>query len=61
MIRAVCAASSFDTPTQENLEELFDVMHQFVCDYLEIYYPRNATGAKDVRNDTEMLAWLDGT
>ena len=51
--------ASFETPTQENLEELFNVMHRFVCNYLEIYYPRNATGANDVRNDTETLEWLE--
>ena len=34
--------AGFDTPTQENLEALFDVMHRFVRNYLEIYYPRNA-------------------
>jgi arachidonate 15-lipoxygenase len=51
-------SAKFDTPTQQNLEELFDVMHNFVCDYLEIFFPQNATGAKDVRNDPETLAWL---
>ena len=59
VIRAVCAAPSFDTPTQENLEALFDVMHRFVGNYLEIYYPRTATGAKAVRSDAETLAWLE--
>jgi hypothetical protein len=49
---------AFDTPTQQNLEDLFDVMHHFVCDYLEIYYPRNATGANDVRRNPGILAWL---
>ena len=33
--------AGFDTPTQENLEALFDVMHRFVCNYLHIYHPRN--------------------
>jgi arachidonate 15-lipoxygenase len=52
--------AGFDTPTQENLEALFDVMHRFVCNYLEIYYPRNAaTGASAVHNDAETLAWLE--
>jgi Lipoxygenase len=51
-------SAKFATPTQRNLEELFEVMHNFVCDYLEIFFPKNATGAKDVRNDTETLAWL---
>jgi hypothetical protein len=52
-----CAA--FDTPTQQNLEDLFDVMHRFVRNYLKIYYPRNATGANDVRRDRETLLWLE--
>ena len=51
--------AGFDTPTQDNLEALFDVMHRFVCNYLEIYYPRNsATGASAVHGDAETLAWL---
>jgi hypothetical protein len=50
--------ATFDTPTQQNLEELFDVIHNFVCDYLEIYFPQKATGAKDVRRDPPTLAWL---
>jgi arachidonate 15-lipoxygenase len=50
--------ANFDTPTQQNLEELFDVMHRFVRNYLEIYWPRNAFGAKDIRRDPETLAWL---
>ena len=51
--------AGFDTPTQENLEALFDVMHRFVRNYLKIYYPRNAAGANSVRNDPETLAWLE--
>jgi arachidonate 15-lipoxygenase len=52
--------AGFDTPTQENLEALFDVMHRFVCNYLEIDYPRNAaTGASAVHGDAEVLAWLE--
>jgi arachidonate 15-lipoxygenase len=49
----------FETPTQQNLEDLFNVIHHFVCEYLEIYYPENATGANDVRHNTEILDWLD--
>ena len=50
----------FDTPTQTNLEALFDVIHRFVSNYLQIYYPRNAaTGASAVHDDTETLAWLE--
>ena len=33
-------------------------MHTFVRDYLEIFFPKSATGAKDIRNDPETLAWL---
>jgi hypothetical protein len=51
--------AGFDTPTQRNLKELFDVMHAFVRNYLRIYYPRNAKGAKDVRRDPETLDWLE--
>jgi hypothetical protein len=48
----------FDTPTQQNLEELFEVLHHFVRNYLKIYYAENPTGANGVRRDSEMLAWL---
>ena len=46
--------AGFDTPTQDNLEALFDVFHRFVCNYLEVYYPRNSA-----IDDTETLAWLE--
>ena len=49
----------FETPTQKNLEALFNIIHHFVCEYLNIYYPQNATGANDVHNNTEILDWLD--
>jgi arachidonate 15-lipoxygenase len=52
--------AGFDTPTQDNLEALFDVLHRFVRNYLQIYYPRNAdTGAGAVHGDAEVLAWLE--
>jgi hypothetical protein len=51
--------AGFDTPTQQNLEALFDVMHSFVRNYLDIYYPRNANGTRAIRSDTEVMAWLD--
>jgi hypothetical protein len=50
--------AGFDTPTQDELEALFDVIHSFVRNYLEIYYPRNINGANSVRRDPETLAWL---
>jgi arachidonate 15-lipoxygenase len=52
--------AAFDTPTQHNLEDLFEVMHNFVCDYLEIYYPKNANGANDIRHNHAILAWPNG-
>ncbi|MCW2756248.1 MAG: hypothetical protein JWQ32_3659, partial [Marmoricola sp.] len=53
-------SARFDTPTQENLEALFDVLQRFVCNYLEIYYPRNAAaGASAVHDDVETLAWVE--
>jgi arachidonate 15-lipoxygenase len=52
--------AGFDTPTQDNLEALFDVMHGFVRNYLLIYFPSNAaTGPSAVNGDPETLAWLD--
>ncbi|MGO9033604.1 lipoxygenase family protein [Mycobacterium sp.] len=46
---------SFATPTQDNLKQLFDVMHQFVCDYLKIYY----ADTKALQNDANVMGWLD--
>ncbi|OSC32543.1 hypothetical protein B8W69_01880 [Mycobacterium vulneris] len=51
--------AGFETPTQDNLEKLFEVMHCFVRNYLDIYYPRNANGDKAVRSDIEAMTWLD--
>ncbi len=50
--------AGFDTPTQDNLEALFAVLHRFVRNYLEIYYPRKARGNKSIHRDSETLAWL---
>jgi hypothetical protein len=50
--------AGFDTPTQENLEALFNVLHRFVSNYLKIYYSQNPTSANGVRRDPETLAWL---
>jgi arachidonate 15-lipoxygenase len=51
--------AGFQTPTQDNLEILFNVMHSFVCNYLEIYYPRNPDGTKAIRQDAKVMGWLD--
>ncbi|BBX44170.1 hypothetical protein GCM10009641_67300 [Mycobacterium cookii] len=48
----------FDTPTQDNLEALFDVLHRYVRNYLGIYYPRKARGSNSIHQDPETLAWL---
>jgi arachidonate 15-lipoxygenase len=55
--RGVCGAG-FDTPTQDNLEELFKTMHDFTRNYVEIYYSTKATGADSVRSDQQVMAWL---
>ncbi|MGB7872279.1 MAG: hypothetical protein WBM01_29120 [Mycobacterium sp.] len=56
--RGVCGAG-FDTPTQDNLEGLFDTMLQFALNYLKIYYSSSATGAGSVRSDQQVMAWLE--
>ena len=43
--------AGFDTPTQDNLEALFDTMLQFMLNYLKMYYSSKATGAGSVRSD----------
>jgi hypothetical protein len=47
--------AALDTPTQQNLEDLFDVMHGFVRDYLGIFYP----DIKAIRIDAKAMDWLD--
>jgi hypothetical protein len=47
--------AGFETPTQDNLEELFDIMNRFTHKYLQIYYSSNA----DVRCDRQVMAWLE--
>ncbi len=57
--RGVCGAG-FDTPTQDNLEALFDTMLQFTLNYLEdLLSHRSATGADSVRSDQQLLVWLE--
>ncbi len=51
--------AGFDTPTQDNLEALFDTMLRFALNYLKIYYSSNAAGAGSVRNDPQLMAWLE--
>ena len=50
----------FDTPTQDNLEALFNVMHAHTANYLRIYYPDAAAGSGGgAISDRAILAWLD--
>jgi hypothetical protein len=51
----------FDTPTEDNLAALFDVMHGHALDYLSLYYPHAAQGAgtEGLRDDGVLLDWLD--
>jgi hypothetical protein len=56
--RGVCGAG-FDTPTQDNLEALFDTMLQFMLNYLKIYYSSSAVGTGSVRRDQQVMAWLE--
>ncbi|MBV8291608.1 MAG: hypothetical protein JOY55_07285 [Mycobacterium sp.] len=46
---------SFETPTHQNLKQLFDVMHDFVRDYLKIYY----ADTKALEDDADVMDWLD--
>ncbi len=51
----------FDTPTQDNLEAIFEVLHAHARRYLQLYYPDSArdSGTALIRNDAGILAWLD--
>jgi arachidonate 15-lipoxygenase len=51
----------FDTPTEDNLAALYEVMLEHARDYLSLYYPHAAqgTGVEGLRDDGALLAWLD--
>jgi arachidonate 15-lipoxygenase len=51
----------FDTPTQDNLEAIFDILHAHARNYLQLYYPDTPgnSGSWLIRNDASILAWLD--
>lgn len=46
--------AGFETPTQDNLEELFKIMNSFTRNYLQIYY----TSDPALRRDQQAMAWL---
>jgi hypothetical protein len=47
--------AGFETPTQDNLEELFKIMNSFTCNYLQVYY----RSAPPLRRDQQVMAWLE--
>jgi arachidonate 15-lipoxygenase len=53
--------AGFETPTMDELERLFNVMHQHTIDYLHLYYPESTpeAGTAEIREDEPILAWLD--
>jgi arachidonate 15-lipoxygenase len=46
--------AGFETPTQDNLEALFNIMKRFTGNYVEIYYASDT----EVRRDRQVVAWL---
>ena len=53
--------AGFDTPTLDNLEALFAVMHEHARHYLQLYYPDVPPGAATdaIRADAAIGDWLD--
>jgi hypothetical protein len=53
--------AGFDTPTQRNLEKLFDTLHDHATDYLRLYYTEDSPGkgTASIRADPAIEAWLD--
>lgn len=47
--------AGFDTPSQDNLQALFDVMHTHARRYVDAYYPSD----KAIADDASVMAWLD--
>jgi arachidonate 15-lipoxygenase len=50
----------FDTPTEDNLAALFQLMHEHSLQYLSLYYPHAARGAgsEGLGGDAALLAFL---
>ena len=51
----------FDTPSQDNLEALFELMHKHALDYLSAYYRDTpaSTATDAIKSDAVVLDWLD--
>jgi arachidonate 15-lipoxygenase len=50
------ADAKFDSPAQDNLRDLFTLMHDHVSRYIEAYYASN----EELQSDLEVAAWLEG-
>lgn len=48
-------SGGFDLPTQENLEQLFHVMHEHARNYIGLYYKTDS----DIKDDPQVCGWLD--
>lgn len=53
--------AGFETPTQQNMEDLFGVIHEHARNYLGMYYPDNPPGTRGtaILTDEPVLKWLD--
>jgi hypothetical protein len=49
------AGAPFDLPSRQNLQALFDVMHEHAKHYLRLYYKDDA----GIRSDPAVCSWLD--
>ena len=47
--------AGFDTPTQDDLRRLLDLMHRHASEYVRMYYKSNA----EIQGDEPVLKWLD--
>jgi hypothetical protein len=48
-------SAGFDLPTQKNLAQLFDVMHEHARNYIGLYYKTDS----DIQHDPQVCGWLD--
>jgi hypothetical protein len=49
------AEAGFDTPSQDNLQALFEVIHAHAIRYVDAYYPTDAA----IAEDSSVMAWVD--
>ena len=48
--------AKFDSPSHENLRELFTVMHHHASRYIDAYYGSD----EELQNDADVAAWIEG-